>query len=202
MVELYVVRHGETDTNSEGRINGMLTNKPLNETGKKQVEELAKEMNVDQFDEIYTSPLSRAVQTARILDKGMHPIIIEEPRLYETDYGTWDGMSEAKITKEHPEAMDENGFLYPNFVNYAENAEDYDSVYKRVEDFVAEMQTKGDAKILAVCHGFISRAIFKVVTGIPDISTVVQPDNAGVSKYRLTKEHRYVLYYARTKDIM
>jgi Fructose-2,6-bisphosphatase len=42
MVELYIVRHGETDTNFEGRINGMSTDKPLNAKGIEQVKELKK----------------------------------------------------------------------------------------------------------------------------------------------------------------
>jgi Fructose-2,6-bisphosphatase len=42
MVELYIVRHGETDTNFEARINGMSTDKPLNAKGIKQIEELEK----------------------------------------------------------------------------------------------------------------------------------------------------------------
>lgn len=82
MVELYIVRHGETDTNYEGRINGMPTDKPLNANGIKQVEELKKHIDITKFDEIYSSPMKRAVQTAEILTDGALEIK-QDKRLYE-----------------------------------------------------------------------------------------------------------------------
>ncbi|AKP67955.1 histidine phosphatase family protein [Companilactobacillus ginsenosidimutans] len=201
MVELYVIRHGETDTNKEVRINGRSTDMPLNETGIKQAHELAEEIDISKFDYIYTSPMKRALQTAKILNQGVDDELIQDERLYEADYGSWDGVKESELYAKYPQTFDDNGFLLPNFMDYAENAEPYESVYKRVESFLAEITELGDKKVMAVCHGFISRAIFKQVTGIPDISAVVQSANAGVSKYQLLRTHRYVRFYARKKYI-
>jgi len=201
MVELYIVRHGETDTNYENRINGMSTDKPLNDNGVKQVEELEKHIDVHMFDEVYSSPMKRAVQTAEILNQGIHKVKLDK-RLYEADYGSWDGLSEAELKVKYPEVFDENNYLLPNYTKYAKDGEEYADVYKRVEDFMDDMAKKGDEKIMVVCHGFVSRSFLKVVTGAEDISAIIQPDNAGVSKYTLSASgHKYLNYYGRKNDI-
>ena len=201
MVELYIVRHGETDTNFEGRINGMSTDKPLNAKGIKQVKELKKNLDINQFDEVYSSPLKRAMETAQILNDGVHEIK-QDKRLYEADYGSWDGLTEKEMRAKHPDAFDENNYLLPNYTQYAKDGEEYDHVYQRVEEFMNDMAKKGDEKIMVVCHGFISRSFLKVVTGAQNISNIIQPKNAGVSKYTISKSgNRYLNYYGRIKDV-
>lgn len=201
MVELYIVRHGETDTNYEGRINGMSTDKPLNANGVKQVEELEKYVNINDFDEIYSSPLKRAMQTADILNQGTHEIK-QDKRLCETDYGSWDGLKETDLRGKYPDAFDENHYLTPAYTKYAKDGEEYSDVYKRVEDFMDDMAKKGDEKIMVVCHGFISRAFLKVVTGANNISQIIQPANAGVSKYVISDSgEKYFNYYGRKNNI-
>lgn len=201
MVELYIVRHGETDTNFEARINGMSTDKPLNAKGIKQIEELEKHIDITDFDEVYASPMKRALQTAEILNQGAHEIQ-QDKRLVEADYGSWDGLKEEELIVEHPDAFDENKYLLPNYTKYAVNGEEYADVYKRVEDFMNDMAKKGDEKILVVCHGFVSRAFVKVTTGAEDISSIIQPNNGGVSKYMVSASgKKYLMYYGRLNNI-
>lgn len=202
MVELYIVRHGETDTNTGHLLNGKLTNMPLNEVGIKQAEALAKEINIEDFDEIYASPMDRAMKTAEILNHGVLKIQPDE-RLYEADYGSWDGLKEADLMAKYPDAFDENGFVLPEYTKYVSDGEDYEHVYQRVNDFINDMsKKKNDSKILVVCHGFISRSFLKVVTGVTNISSVVQLNNAGVAKYRISpKGNRFLIFYGRQKDI-
>ena len=201
MVELYIVRHGETDTNYEGRINGMSTDKPLNAKGIKQVETLKENIDINKFDEVYSSPLKRAMQTAEILNQGVHEITADK-RLCEADYGSWDGVRDVDLRDKYPDVFDENQYLLPTYTKYAEGGEEYTDVYKRVEDFMNDMAKKSDEKILVVCHGFISRAFVKVVTGMENISQIIQPANAGVSKYVISKSGtRYLHYYGRVNSI-
>ncbi|MGQ2375389.1 histidine phosphatase family protein [Companilactobacillus zhachilii] len=200
MVQLYVVRHGETETNHQGRINGFSTDLSLNDAGKKEVTFLANNMDINEFDEVYTSPLKRAKETAEILNNGVHEIK-EDNRLQEINYGIWDGQPSAEIRDKYPDAFDENLFTLPNYIKYAKDGESFAHVYKRVNDFIKEMATKGDKKILIVCHGFISRAFYKNMTHVPDISSIIQPDNAGVAKYRINNGIPYVVYYNRVRDL-
>ncbi|MFC6177238.1 histidine phosphatase family protein [Companilactobacillus huachuanensis] len=201
MVELYIVRHGETDTNYEGRINGMSTDKPLNAKGIAQVEELKKYIDIKKFDEIYSSPMKRALQTAEILNQNVHDIK-QDKRLVEADYGSWDGLKETDLRDKYPDVFDENRYLLPGYTKYAKNGEEYADVYKRVEDFMNDMAKKGDEKIMVVCHGFVSRSFMKVVTGAQNISQIIQPDNAGVSKYVISNSGiKYMYYYGRVNNI-
>jgi len=201
MVELYIVRHGETDTNYEGRINGMSTDKPLNAKGIEQVEELKKHLDIKMFDEVYSSPMKRAMQTAEILNQGVHEIK-QDKRLYEADYGSWDGLKETDLRDKYPDAFDENNYLLPAYTKYAKGGEEYADVYKRVEAFMDDMAKKGDEKIMVVCHGFVSRSFMKVVTGAQNISQIIQPDNAGVSKYRISASGvKYLHYYGRVNSV-
>ncbi|APU70541.1 phosphoglycerate mutase [Companilactobacillus crustorum] len=201
MVELYIVRHGETDTNYEGRINGMSTDKPLNANGIKQVETLEKQIDINKFDEVYSSPMKRAMQTAEILNQGVHEIH-QDKRLYEADYGSWDGLKETDLRDKYPDAFDENNFLLPTYTKYAKDGEEYSDVYRRVEDFMDDMGKKGNKKIMVVCHGFVSRSFLKVVTDAKNISNIIQPDNAGVSKYGVSDSGiKYLYYYGRINNI-
>lgn len=64
------------------------------------------------------------------------------------------------------------------------------------------MATKGNEKVMVVCHGFVSRAFLKVVTEAKDVSKIIQPDNAGVSKFVISKSGTsYVHYYGRVNYI-
>lgn len=203
MVELYIVRHGETDTNYTGKINGSATNLPLNETGRKQVTYLREHMvmDINDFDEIYASPLKRAIETAEILNQNTHTIKTDD-RLKEINYGSWDGLLASEVIAKHPDGFDENGYLTEDYVKYAENGEPYESVYKRIQSFLDDVSKEGDKKIMVVCHGFITRSFIKLVTKIPDMKDVYEPINAGVTKIKiLPSGHPYMTYFNRLENI-
>ncbi|MDO1605783.1 histidine phosphatase family protein [Lactobacillus sp. YT155] len=203
MVELYIIRHGETDTNKEKRINGNSTNLPLNEKGRQQAQELHDEFDLSGFDAVISSPLKRAYETAQIVTAGTGLEIKTDDRLREADYGSWDGESEAELSVKYPEVFDKRGYLLPGFIEYAEDAESYEEVYARIDQLVTELSQLGDDKKVAlVCHGFISRAFMKVMVDVKDISQIIQPRNCGVSKYEIdSKGNRYLLYYGRTANM-
>jgi len=201
MVELYVVRHGETSTNSELRINGAITDKPLNDKGIHQAKELRDIINISKFDEVYTSPLQRTLKTAEILNQDQR-VIKKDSRLVETNYGSWDGIKLEPAKKEHPDAIDEHNLVTDKYTKYAKDGETYDHVYQRIADFMTDMAKKNDEKILIICHGFVQRAFFKVVTKIPNVANVLQPDNLGVSKYITDEDGNYnLVYYSRVNNI-
>ena len=114
MIEVYIVRHGETDTNKEQRINGASTNLPLNAVGIKQVQELQQSFAIQKINRVYSSPMKRALQTAEILNNGYHQIEVDE-RLQEIDYGDWDGVTAQKVYQQYPQVFDEQGYLRDNY---------------------------------------------------------------------------------------
>lgn len=201
-MELYIVRHGETDTNHEGKINGSATDLNLNELGINQVEYLKKHLNIQMFDEVYSSPLKRAQQTANILNQNIHTVKIDD-RLREINYGSWDGLPVTPTKLQHPDGFDENNYIAEDYIKYAKNGESYNQVYARVTSFMDDLKkTMNDKKILIVCHGFITRSFVKVVTQAPDIANIVEPDNASVTKIKITNSgHSYLMYYGRLENI-
>lgn len=90
-MKLYLIRHGETDWNKEGRMQGQ-TDIPLNEKGIELAYETAKGMQDIHFDLCISSPLQRARKTADIVLEGRDVPVIEEPLIQEICFGDWEGV--------------------------------------------------------------------------------------------------------------
>ena len=103
MMRIYLVRHGETEWNKIRRFQGR-SNLPLNHEGKKQARALALALKNTSLMAIYTSPLVRALQTARLI-KDFHPSapILEENGFIEMDLGEFDGMKVQDWAKQYPD---------------------------------------------------------------------------------------------------
>ena len=178
-MKLYVMRHGETITNTIHLISG---NKEtdLTKKGIKQVKEAKKHLEDIKFDYIFTSPLSRARITASIVTN--KPIIIDK-RLIERDYGTFD-------------MRRKNDVDYDGFWNYHKNLNDNNGenikdLLKRVENLINDLKNKyPDKNILLVTHSGVARAIHYYITGIPkdgDLTTLEIP-NCSVRVYEIEKD--------------
>src|SRR5690349_11779156 len=87
---LLLVRHGETDWNAEGRLQGH-TDRPLNDYGREQARRLAEQL--EQIDAVYASDLSRARETAEIVAGRLGLPVVIDPDLREKDWGTWEGLT-------------------------------------------------------------------------------------------------------------
>lgn len=89
--KIYLVRHGQTDYNLKGIVQGSGIDAPLNETGRKQAGLFFKKFNDVAFDKVYTSALQRSVQSVeKFIEQGIpHQIV---PELNEINWGTREGM--------------------------------------------------------------------------------------------------------------
>ena len=92
MTKLLLVRHGETDWNAEGRLQGQ-TDRPLNEYGRRQAHQLAEELEGEELEAIYSSDLARARETAEIVGRRLEIPVELDPDLREKDWGTWEGLT-------------------------------------------------------------------------------------------------------------
>lgn len=100
MPRIILVRHGETDWNTEGRIQAQLDT-PLNETGREQATLVAARLTAEPFAAIYSSDLGRAYETAQIIAGNHHVPITSDSRLRELDYGRWAGLTFAEINAQY-----------------------------------------------------------------------------------------------------
>lgn len=140
-----IIRHGETDWNLEGRIQGHKDIK-LNNTGIKQAKQIAKELEKYNFDLIFSSPLKRAYHTAKIIANDKNIII--DNRLIERFNGDLEGSKK----EECKDFIDFSSETETKF-----NIEKLTSVRKRIKSFFDEIIKKYPHKnILIITHGGIS----------------------------------------------
>jgi broad specificity phosphatase PhoE len=91
MKKLYLLRHGETDWNREGRYQGQ-SDVPLNAQGQKQARFLAEQMADVDVTSLYASDLSRAIDTANAVSKSVNCEVQIVPEFREIHQGEWEGM--------------------------------------------------------------------------------------------------------------
>ncbi|MGZ4333443.1 MAG: histidine phosphatase family protein [Gaiellaceae bacterium] len=92
MTTLLLVRHGETDWNADGRLQGH-TDRPLTDYGRRQAKQLAAELEGEELEAIYSSDLTRARETAEIVGERLGLPVVLDPDLREKDWGTWEGLT-------------------------------------------------------------------------------------------------------------
>lgn len=96
----YLVRHGQTEWNTQGRTQGH-GNSKLTELGKSQALNLAKALEKYPIDLVYCSDLGRAVETAQIISQKLGVDYIETSSLREMGFGIWEGMELKMIEKKY-----------------------------------------------------------------------------------------------------
>lgn len=196
-MEIVFIRHGQTDLNKSGRIQGSSVNLSLNKEGREYAEEAAKNFDPSEFDAVYVSPLDRAVETAEIFTKGQKKLIPDD-RLLEFDYGEWDGELLTEMKKKHPDAIDPWGKVAKNYVDYASNGETHEELNKRCGDFLDEMYKKyPDGKVLVVAHGTLIRMMAAHYLTHGDISGFDTIANCGLVKFSVRENIARMIYYNR-----
>lgn len=163
-MRLYVIRHGETVWNTEGRLQGR-TDIELNENGIRLARETAEKMADIPFDLAISSPLKRAVETARIVlgDRDI-PILLDE-RIQEISFGEWEGLCCRGDNYNVPE---EFTLFFKDPWNYQppKGGETLHEVCARTKDFYDELISKEeyqDKTILIAMHGCSTRAFLRSV---------------------------------------
>ena len=163
-VIVWLVRHGETDWNAEGRFQGW-TDVPLNETGRSQAEWLARVLAHLTFDGVWSSDLSRAVETARIAVG--EPSI--DPRLRELEFGDIEGTAWADLDADLRAALrDFDAFRPPG-------GEPAPVFFDRVFEFFDDLPP---GVHIVFAHGGVIRAVSRACgsDGFPTHTDIVKVD--------------------------
>jgi broad specificity phosphatase PhoE len=157
-MRLYITRHGQTDWNNENRIQGQI-DIPLNSLGVEQAEVVRDELAETHFDRVFSSPLSRAYQTAQIIAAKHDLKVVKDERITEGHFGKLEGEKpgsklidfDVEWTREMLEPLE------------VETNEDF---FARVADFIDEMAEKYENEnILVVCHGGTYRQFYQYFNG-------------------------------------
>ena len=170
---IYFVRHGQTEWNRLGRMQGHIDIE-LNEEGKKQAQIVKEKLSGVKFDKVFSSPLKRAVETAQIISS--QDIVIDD-RLIERFNGELEGKLKEEI-EVYPDFNDPNDTRF--------GIESLDSFRGRINNFLDEITKNYKNKnILVATHAGVCLYVRCYFEG--------EPDGVLYEKYRL--KHCEVLSY-------
>lgn len=165
MTRLVVLRHGETLWNRDRRMQGQ-ADVELSGRGLAQAAAAAAELAGEEFDALYSSPLSRASETARIVAEAKGLDIVHDARLGEIDVGVWSGRTAAEVQAEFPGQQT----LYFAGEDYrrGRDGETADEVADRAEAAVADIvAAHPGGNVLVVTHGYFTQLMVSRLLGIP-----------------------------------
>ncbi|WP_102959912.1 histidine phosphatase family protein [Mangrovicella endophytica] len=166
---LYLCRHGQTDWNAEGRIQGQ-RDIPLNDLGRTQAARNGRYLKETLGDaaasfRYVASPLGRTQETMRILRReiGLDPADFElDPRLVELHFGDWQGWTLRELKERDSAGIAARRRDKWNFLPPGDGAESYERLATRVRPVFESL----DGPTIMVAHGGVSRAFLRLYCGV------------------------------------
>lgn len=194
MIRIYLIRHGETTWNKLGKFQGR-ADIDLSEIGLAQAKKTGDYMKNICIDGIYSSPLKRAFNTAKIIGTNLKASIKKDKRLIEIDFGEWEGLSPKIIEMKWPGKLRQM-FYFPDEVDIP-GGESFKDVQNRTKLFLDELISLGQNKTyMIVSHGVALRTIYCNLLGVPLINAWnLSQKNASISCIDYYDKDRSVLSF-------
>ena len=177
---LFLVRHGQTDWNLKGKIQGS-RDIELNDTGIKQAEELSEKLLAEnyRFAKIYSSFQKRAAKTAEIISKITNVDYILIDGLQEMNLGEWEGLSWAEVKDKYPIEYEE-WFVNRRYPK-TPKGESYQDMLDRVLAAIHKIINENNKNVIVVTHGAVIMSIQCYLTNTPfDEMTKFKTDNGSI----------------------
>ena len=159
-MQIYIVRHGETLWNKDGRLQGA-TDIELNESGREVARKTGEALKDTIIDKIYSSPLKRAHETACLIRGERNIDIICDERLREVCFGKLEGQRMEDMKKD-PDSHFKHFFDAPKQYVPDEDGEELEGLCKRTKEFMEEVvlpQADTLSRIMIVGHGAMNKSI-------------------------------------------
>ena len=160
---IYLLRHAQSVANTKGILAGQDDSVELSKAGFKQAESLISYLSAIKFSKVYSSPLTRCIQTiAPFMEKNPKIDFQIDSRVIEMNYGNWSGRKLAVLSKESKwKNVQKNpaGFTFPQ-------GESFKGMRKRVDLALADLKTQ-KGPILVVSHGDIIKMAITSSLGLP-----------------------------------
>ena len=165
-MKLIFIRHGQTDWNVQGKIQGSYDSE-LNDTGIKQAMNLSEKLlNLNyKFSKIYSSPQKRALKTAEILSKSSNVDYISVKDLQEMNMGKWEGLSWKEVEENYPNEYKE-WYLNRRYTK-TPDGESYQDMLERVLKAIHKIINENNEDVVIVSHSAIIMCLQCYVTNTP-----------------------------------
>ena len=190
MTKIILARHGETQWNVEEVFRGRIDVK-LNENGIKQAELLAEYLSNLKIDDIYSSPLKRALKTAEVI-AGHHGLEVKiAPGLIDLDYGKWQGLP-------HQEVKDKYKELYREWISQPDqiripDGESLNDVRERAIYVVNDAVAKHEGNVVLVSHRVVNKVLICALLGLDNsYFWNIRQDTGGITSFTYENE-RFIL---------
>ncbi len=166
MINVYILRHGETLYNADGNRYCGRTNIGLTDKGYTQAKLVHEQLKDVQFAAVYSSSLQRAQLTAQIAS-GREGVLIDD-RIIEVDFGRWEAKTREQFIEEDPECW-EKWDTDPYASIAGGIGESGKEVVERVDDFFKEICSKYSegSNIMVVAHNGVNRMYLAYKLGMP-----------------------------------
>lgn len=181
-MRLLLVRHGESEWNSIGRLQGQ-ADPPLSDLGRHQAAHMAARLVDEQVDAIVASDLQRAMETARALSSAVQMEITPRADLREVDLGSWTGAHRDDLIRESPEAW--RRWRIEGIEGW-DGGERYDQAMVRVGKAIADIAVEWqDKTVVAVSHGGSIRLATCHLLGMPaaELGRIMSIGNASITEF-------------------
>ena len=163
-MRIYITRHGETEWNIEGKMQGW-QNSNLTEKGIENAKKLSERLKDIEFDCIYCSPLGRALDTANYIRGSKNTEIVVKDSLKEMGFGCWEGVDHLEVEKLYP-TQKYNFWNKPHLYEPVDG-ESYEELISRVGALFEEIA--GDTRCtntLIVTHAAVIKAMYSIIKDI------------------------------------
>lgn len=179
---LYYLRHGQTTWNADGNRYAGASDVPLTEIGIEQARQGAALIRDIEFDAVFCSGMSRALETAKLALDGRDVPIVQDPRLNEMSYGSWEGKTHAEILAE-PDNQWQGWVTDPDAHRPGKSGELASELVARVTAFLFDVMQPGRT-VLAVAHHTTGRLLIAHTLEMPLANyRRLQLDNASLSMF-------------------
>lgn len=159
-MEIYIVRHGETVWNEKKLLQGR-TDIELNDKGRELAIITGQNLRNTHFDVVFSSPLKRAHETARLIVGDRDIPIITNDLIKEMCFGDWEGQNMSELLKD-PGQDFQYFFKHPELYHPTGCGESFHELCDRASKFMTEYiepLAKTDTRVMIVAHGAINKAM-------------------------------------------
>lgn len=165
-LRLFLVRHGQTDGNAEGRSQG-LRDVPLNDLGRAQAAAVGTRLGSRALVAVYASPLARSVATAEAIAAPLGLEVRVDARLGELDYGDLDGLTGEELRRDYADFLEQWLEADPADLTMPGGESMREAQRRMVAATEAMVEQHPDGEVAVVSHNLATRAFLCYALGVP-----------------------------------